>query len=74
MERASGIEPPLLAWEASVLPLNHARGPWRLRASNAKRKHLFQTTKSGQAFFSLSFPLRLYGPHGSSAPSDASLI
>ena len=25
LERASGIEPPPLAWEANVLPLNYAR-------------------------------------------------
>lgn len=25
MERASGVEPPYLAWKASVLPLNYAR-------------------------------------------------
>ena len=27
MERVTGIEPALSAWEADVLPLNYTRGP-----------------------------------------------
>ncbi len=30
LERARGIEPPSPAWEAGVLPLNHARSNLRL--------------------------------------------
>ena len=29
VERATGIEPASVAWEAAVLPLNYARLPWR---------------------------------------------
>ena len=34
LERAMGIEPTLLAWEAKVLPLNYARLVWRLLYAN----------------------------------------
>ena len=34
LERARGIEPLYEAWEASVLPLNYARAPKRLKSYN----------------------------------------
>src|SRR3982751_309931 len=40
MERVMGIEPTLVAWEATVLPLNYTRAPGR---ENSRRNALFET-------------------------------
>ena len=35
MERETGIEPALVAWKATVLPLNYSRAVLRFEASSA---------------------------------------
>ena len=37
LERATGIEPALAAWEAAVLPLNYARRPRRMVVDRLRR-------------------------------------
>ena len=39
VERVRGIEPPLSAWEADVLPLNYTRGRPRCRPGRPRQEH-----------------------------------
>src|SRR3954471_14676858 len=46
VERVTGIEPALSAWEADVLPLNYTRGPARTlqEAPDSRRRRRFGRT------------------------------
>ena len=44
MERVTGIEPALSAWEAEVLPLNHTR----MRRSEDDRSHMLPESVGGR--------------------------
>lgn len=57
LERVRGLEPPLRAWKAIVLPLHHTRAEYPMPAPGTGRQELSSSVSLASSFFGAAIAL-----------------